>query len=289
MMWILYAVASAVFAGVTSILAKVGMQHTDSNLGTALRTVVVLIFSWILVFVTGANAGLSELTGENLLFLVLSGFATGASWICYFRALQLGNVNKVTPIDKSSTILTMVLAFLILREPITTYMLIGMILMGVGTWLMIEKKDVKNEGTKKNGKWFLYAVGSAVFASLTSILGKIGVSGINSNLGTAIRTIVVLIMAWLIVFAQKKQGLIKELDKRSWIFLILSGITTGSSWLFYYRALQEGVASIVVPIDKLSIVLTIVFARVFLKEKLSRRSLTGLCGIVAGTLVLLIK
>ena len=285
-MWILYAAASAVFAGITSILAKVGMQHTDSNLGTALRTGVVLIFSWIMVAVTGALPGIYDLTGTNYLFLVLSGLATGASWICYFRALQLGNVNKVTPIDKSSTILTMILAFLILGEPITGFMLLGMVLMGAGTLLMIQKKEGETE--VKDKRWLIYALLSAVFAALTSILGKMGVQGINSNLGTAIRTIVVLIMAWIIVFAQGKQKQIGDIDKRSWIFLVLSGFSTGASWLFYYRALQDGVASIVVPIDKLSIVVTIVFARVFLREKLSRKALIGLVGIVAGTLVLLL-
>uniref|UniRef100_UPI004055C231 EamA family transporter n=1 Tax=Agathobacter sp. TaxID=2021311 RepID=UPI004055C231 len=285
-MWILYAAASAVFAGITSILAKIGMQNTDSNLGTALRTGVVLVFSWIMVAVTGALPGIYTLTGTNYLFLVLSGLATGASWICYFRALQLGNVNKVTPIDKSSTILTMILAFVILGEPISGFMLLGMVLMGAGTLLMIQKKE--GEAEVKDQRWLIYALLSAVFAALTSILGKMGVQGINSNLGTAIRTIVVLIMAWAIVFAQGKQKQIPSIDKRSWIFLVLSGISTGASWLFYYRALQDGVASIVVPIDKLSIVVTIVFARVFLKEKLSKKALIGLLGIVAGTFVLLL-
>lgn len=285
-MWILYAAASAVFAGITSILAKVGMQDTDSNLGTALRTGVVLVFSWIMVAITGALPGIRNLTGTNLLFLVLSGLSTGASWICYFRALQLGNVNKVTPIDKSSTILTMLLAFLILGEPITGFMLLGMVLMGAGTLLMIQKKEGESE--VKDRRWLIYALLSAVFAALTSILGKMGVQGINSNLGTAIRTIVVLIMAWVIVFVQGKQKLIHTLSRNNWIFLVLSGISTGASWLFYYRALQEGVASIVVPIDKLSIVVTIVFARIFLHEKLSGRAFAGLLGIVAGTLVLLL-
>lgn len=285
-MWILYAAASAVFAGITSILAKVGMQDTDSNLGTALRTGVVLVFSWIMVAITGALPGIWTLTGTNLLFLVLSGLSTGASWICYFRALQLGNVNKVTPIDKSSTILTMILAFLILGEPITGFMLLGMVLMGAGTLLMIQKKEGESE--VKDRRWLIFALLSAVFAALTSILGKMGVQGINSNLGTAIRTIVVLIMAWVIVFAQGKQKLIHTLSRNNWIFLVLSGISTGASWLFYYRALQEGIASIVVPIDKLSIVVTIVIARIFLHEKLSGRALVGLLGIVAGTLVLLL-
>jgi len=285
-MWILYAAASAVFAGITSILAKVGMKDMDSNLGTALRTGVVLVFSWIMVAITGALPEIYTLTGINYLFLVLSGLATGASWICYFRALQLGSVNKVTPIDKSSTILTMILAFVILGEPIDSFMLLGMVLMGAGTLLMIQKKEGETESEKRG--WLMYSVLAAIFAALTSILGKMGVQGINSNLGTAIRTIVVLVMAWLLVFAQGKQKQIRDIDKRSWIFLVFSGFATGASWLFYYRALQEGVASIVVPIDKLSILVTIVFARLFLGEKLSRKALIGLSGIVAGTIVLLL-
>lgn len=285
-MWVLYAAASAVFAGITSILAKVGMQKMDSNLGTALRTGVVLVFSWLLVAVTGALPGIYTLTGTHYLFLVLSGLATGASWICYFRALQLGNVNKVTPLDKSSTVLTMILAFVILGEPITVFMLLGMVLMGTGTLLMIQKKE--GEVKEEHRGWLVFALLSAAFAALTSILGKMGVQGINSNLGTAIRTIVVLIMAWVIVFAQGKQKQIREIDKRSWIFLVFSGISTGASWLFYYRALQDGVASIVVPIDKLSILVTVVFARVFLGEKLSKKALVGLLAIITGTLVLLL-
>lgn len=290
MMWVVFAAASAVFAGITSILAKIGMQNTDSNLATALRTIVVLVFSWLMVWITGAYAGISQLTGTNLLFLILSGLATGASWICYFRALQLGDVNKVTPIDKSSTILTMLLAFLILQEPITLYMLIGMVCIGAGTFLMIQKKELSTEEATKarDGRWFVYALLSAVFASLTSILGKMGVQGIDSNLGTAIRTIVVLILSWLIVFAQGKQNLISKLSKRNWLFLILSGLATGASWLCYYRALQEGVASIVVPIDKLSIVLTVAFARIFLKERISVKAYIGLACIVTGTMVLLL-
>lgn len=284
-MWIAYAFASALFAGITSILAKIGMEHTDSNLATALRTLVVLLFSWLLVWMTGAFSGLKTLSSENIIFLLLSGSSTGASWLCYFRALQLGNVNKVAPIDKSSTILTMILAFLLLGEPISRRMLAGMVLMGVGTLLMIQKKEGEKE--TKGKRWLFYALLSAVFAALTSILGKMGIQGMDSNLGTAIRTLVVLLMAWMIVFFQGKQSLIREIDKRSWIFLILSGITTGASWLFYYRALQLGVVSVVAPIDKLSIVVTVVFAGVFLKERLSAKASLGLALVVAGTLLLL--
>ncbi|MEE1101158.1 MAG: EamA family transporter [Agathobacter sp.] len=284
-MWIAFSFGSALFAGLTTILAKCGIKNTDSNVATALRTIVVLIFSWIMVFVVGAQSGLASLTGRVLIFLVLSGLATGASWLCYFKALQLGDVNKVTPIDKSSTILTMLIAFIFLKEDITYLKLIGMVLIGVGTYLMIQKKET--EVKKSDGKWLIYALGAAVFASLTSILGKIGIQDINSNLGTAIRTIVVLAMAWVVVFVTGKQNTIKSINKRSWIFLILSGFATGASWLCYYRALQTGPASIVVPIDKLSILVTVVFSYFVFHEKLSLKSGSGLLMIVAGTLVLL--
>lgn len=284
-MWIAFSFGSALFAGLTTILAKCGIKNTDSNVATALRTIVVLIFSWIMVFVVGAQSGLARLTGRVLIFLVLSGLATGASWLCYFKALQLGDVNKVTPIDKSSTILTMLIAFIFLKEDITYLKLIGMVLIGVGTYLMIQKKET--EVKKSDGKWLIYALGAAVFASLTSILGKIGIQDINSNLGTAIRTIVVLAMAWVVVFVTGKQNTIKSIDKRSWIFLILSGFATGASWLCYYRALQTGPASIVVPIDKLSILVTVVFSYFVFHEKLSLKSGSGLLMIVAGTLALL--
>lgn len=287
-MWILYAFISAFFAGITSILAKVGIKDIDSHVATAIRTIVVLIFSWIMVFIAGSQENVANIGTRTFLFLILSGLATGASWLCYFKALQLGDVNKVVAIDKSSTVLTMILAFIFLGENITISMIIGMVAIGSGTYLMIQKK----EGLEKviRGKaWLIYALLSAIFASLTSILGKVGIENIESNLGTAIRTIVILIMAWGIVFATKKQGDIKNIDKRSLIFLILSGISTGGSWLCYYKALQDGLASIVVPIDKLSILVTVLFAYIFLKEKLSKKSLIGLILIVVGTLVLLIK
>lgn len=287
-MWILYALGSAFFAGVTSILAKVGVKDVDSHVATAIRTIIVLIFSLIMVFIIGSQSTILNINGKTFLFLILSGLSTGASWLCYFKALQLGDVNKVVPIDKSSTILTMMLAFIFLNEKITINMVIGMIGIAIGTYLMIQKK----EGVEKavRGKaWLIYALLSALFASLTSILGKVGIENVESNLGTAIRTIVVLIMAWIIVFATKKQGDIKKIDKKSLIFLILSGIATGASWLCYYKALQDGLASIVVPIDKLSILVTVLFAYIFLKEKLSKKSLLGLILIVVGTLLLLIK
>lgn len=285
-MWILYAFGSAFFAGITAILAKIGIKNTDSNLATAIRTIVILAFSWLMVFVVGSIDTINELSQKTIIFLILSGLATGLSWLCYFRALQLGNVNKVTPIDKSSTILTMVLAIIFLGERITVLKIVSIVLIGVGTYLMIEKKDDKK--LAKNNKWLLYALASAVFASLTSILGKIGIEGVESNLGTAIRTIVVLLMAWVVVFVTKKQSEIKNIDKNSWKFLILSGLTTGLSWLCYYKALQTGEASIVVPIDKLSITITIALSYFILKEKLNKKSMIGLIGIVIGTMLLLI-
>lgn len=286
-MWVVFAFGSAVFAGLTAILAKCGIRHTDSNVATALRTIVVLIFSWIMVFVVGAQDGISEISEKTAVFLVLSGLSTGASWLCYFRALQLGNVNQVTPIDKSSTILTMVLAFLFLQEPITLIKFLAMVLIGAGTYLMIRKKETAQKAAKGR-TWLLYAFGAAVFASLTAILGKIGMQDIHSNLGTAIRTIVVLIMAWVVVFVTGKQHTIKQIDRKSWAFLIVSGIATGASWLCYYRALQTGPASVVVPIDKLSILVTVVFSYLVLGEKLHRKAAVGLGLIVVGTLALLL-
>ena len=287
-MWVLFAFASAFFAGVTSILAKIGVKDVDSHVATAIRTIIVLIFSWIMVFIIGSQSTIVNIDGKTFLFLILSGLSTGGSWLCYFKALQLGDVNKVVPIDKSSTILTMILAFIFLNEKITINMVIGMIGIAIGTYLMIQKKE-KAEKIVKRKAWLIYALLSALFASLTSILGKVGIENVESNLGTAIRTIVVLVMAWIIVFATKKQRDIKKIDKRSLIFLILSGVATGASWLCYYKALQDGLASIVVPIDKLSILFTVLFAYIFLKEKLSKKSLLGLILIVVGTLLLLVK
>lgn len=287
-MWILFAFGSALFAGLTAILAKCGIRDTDSNVATALRTIIVLFFSWVMVFVTGVQHGISEISLKPLMFLILSGMATGASWLCYFKALQLGDVNKVTPIDKSSTILTMLLAFILLGEGITLIKFVAMLLIGIGTYLMIQKKE--GTGTKQKGnRWLIFALGSAIFASLTSILGKVGIEGVDSNLGTAIRTIVVLIMAWIVVFVTGKQHTIKEIDKKSWLFIGLSGLATGGSWLCYYRALQTGPASIVVPIDKLSILVTIAFSYIVFGEKLDKKSVTGLMLIVLGTLSLLVK
>jgi bacterial/archaeal transporter family protein len=286
-MWIAFAFGSALFAGITAILAKIGVRNTDSNLATAVRTVVVLVFSWLMVFIAGSQNTLASLEAQTVLFLVLSGLATGASWLFYFKAIQLGDVNKVTPIDKSSTVLTMILAVLIFGELVTLTRAAGAVAIAAGTYLMIERKQTGGQRIT-HGPWLLYAFLAALFASLTAILGKIGIQGVESTLGTAIRTIVVLIMAWVVVFVTRKQGQLRHIDAHSWLFLTLSGFATGGSWLCYYRALQDGPASIVVPIDKLSIVLTVAFSFIFLHERLTRRSLAGLALIVAGTLVLLV-
>lgn len=286
-MWIAFAFGSALFAGITSILAKIGIKNTDSTAATAIRTIVILFFSWLMVFITGSFGGIGSISSKTLIFLILSGFATGGSWLCYFKALRIGDVNKVTPIDKSSTVLTMLLAFIILGEEISILKAVCMVLIGAGTYLMIVKKETDKEAKGKG--WLFYAVLSAVFASLTSILGKIGISGVDSNLGTAIRTIVVLIMAWIMVFVTKKQGELKKIGRKSMVFICLSGLTTGLSWLCYYKALQDGQASVVVPIDKLSILVTVAFSYIVLKEKLTKKSAAGLAMITAGTLMLVLK
>lgn len=286
-MWILFAFGSALFAGLTSVLAKCGIKKTDSDAATAIRTVVVLIFSWLMVWIVGSAPTITELSTKTWVFLILSGIATGASWLCYFRALQLGDVNKVVPIDKSSTILTIILALIFLGEPISWLKAAAVVLIGIGTFMMIEKKaDTEQKQEKKS--WLLYAVLSAVFASLTSILGKIGIDGVESNLGTAIRTGVVLVMAWLIVFVKGKQHTLKDIPKNELGFICLSGLATGGSWLCYYKALQDGLASVVVPIDKMSILVSIGFSALVFKERLSKKAAFGLVLIVGGTLMMLI-
>lgn len=267
------------------MLAKCGISKTDSDVATAIRTIVVLVFSWVMTLITGTLSGITEISEKTLLFLVLSGIATGASWLCYFKALQIGDVNKVVPIDKSSTILTILLACIFFHEGLSLFKLVCVCLIGLGTMLMINRKeDVKSNSLDKS--WLIYVILSAVFASLTSILGKICISGIDSNLGTAIRTSVVLVMAWLMVFVKNKQSEIKSIDHKELLFIILSGFATGASWLCFYRALQDGLASIVVPIDKLSILVTIGFSRVVFHEKLSRKALLGLILITVGTVTM---
>ena len=285
-MWVLYAFGSALFAGLTAILAKCGIRKTDSTVATAIRTIVVLAFSWGMVFLVGSEAQLAEISGRTLLFLVLSGLATGASWLCYFRALQIGDVNKVVPVDKSSTVLTILLAVLFLHETLSWTRGIGMVCIAAGTYLMIEKKQ-STGSAKAGGSWLLYAAGSAVFASLTSILGKIGITGVESNLGTAIRTVVVLIMSWMMVFVTGKGAQVRKIPKNELGFICLSGLATGGSWLCYYKALQDGPASVVAPIDKLSILVTILFSYLVFHEKLSKKAAVGLILVVGGTLLML--
>ena len=282
-MWILYAAGSAFFAGITSILAKCGIRKTDSTVATSLRTMVILLFSWLIVWIVGSGPQIAAISGVTLLFLVLSGAATGASWLCYFRALQTGDINKVVPIDKLSTVLTILLALLFLGEGISLRKMVAVFLIAAGIFLMIEKKDVKDQKADGKSGWMLYAAGSAFFASLTAILGKIGISGVESNLGTAIRTAVVLIMAWGMVFITGKEKDIKKIDRKELVFICLSGIATGVSWLCYYRALQEGPASVVAPIDKLSVLVTVVFSYFVFGEKLTGKALAGLLLLTAGT------
>lgn len=287
-MWILYAAGSAFFAGITAILAKCGIKKTDSNVATAIRTVVVLAFSWLMVGVTGAGGEIGRIDPKTLLFLVLSGLATGASWLCCFRALSLGDINRVVPIDKSSTVMTVVLALIFLREGITWGKAAGAAMIGAGTLMMIGKREERAKRAE-GGSWLLYAFLSAVFASLTAILGKVGIEGVDSNLGTAIRTGVVLIMAWAMVFLTGKRKEVGRTDKKELVFICLSGLATGASWLCYYRALQEGPASAVVPIDKLSILVTIAFSRIVFHERLTKKAALGAAILTAGTVLLAVK
>lgn len=286
MMWLFYAVGSAFFAGVTSILAKCGIRKTDSTVATAIRTVVILVFSWLIVFLIGVQSGISSIDGKTLVFLILSGAATGASWLCYFRALQIGDINKVVPIDKSSTVLTILLALIFLHEGLSFPKLLAVVVITVGILLMIEKKDVETPSQSGKGSWFLYACGSAFFASLTAILGKIGISGVESNLGTAIRTTVVLVMAWMMVFVTGKQKELRGIPRKELFYICCSGIATGASWLCYYHALQDGPASVVAPIDKLSVLVTVAFSYFVFGEKLSRKAGVGLALLTGGTVVM---
>ena len=285
MIWIFAAVLSALFAGLTSVLAKCGIKKTDSDLATALRTVVVLAFSWIMVFVVGSHTEITAIDGKSLIFLTLSGLATGASWICYFKALSIGDINKVVPIDKSSTVLTVLLAIICFGETSSLLMkLLATAILAVGIFLMVEKKQTEQKNERRS--YVIYAVLSAVFAALTSILAKVGISGVESNLGTAIRTGVVILMAWVIVFARGKHKALMAIDRRELLFIALSGVATGASWLCYYYAIQEGIVSVVVPIDKLSVLVTITFSYFVFREKLSRKTLLGLFLMVAGTLLM---
>lgn len=286
-MWIIMAVLSSVFAGITSVLAKCGIKNTDSDIATALRTAVVLFFAWVMAFLSGSVESAADIGMKSLLFLILSGLATGASWICYFKALSIGDVNKVVPVDKSSTVLVVLLAIIIFNETEhLQFKLAGTAVLSAGIYLMIEKKQTAQTDGKR--KWVVYAVLSAVFAALTSILAKIGITGVESSLATAIRTGVVLVMAWLIVLMKGKQSQVRRTDRKELSFIFLSGITTGASWLCYYYAIQNGIVSVVVPIDKLSIVITVVFSYLVLKEKLTKKAGLGLCLMVCGTLIMTI-
>ena len=283
MIWLVAAVLSAVFAGLTSILAKCGIKKTDSDLATALRTIVVLIFSWIMVFVVGSYDTITEIAGKSIIFLILSGLATGASWICYFKALSVGDINKVVPIDKSSTVLTVLLAIICFGETSNLVAkLFATAVLAAGIFLMVEKKKAEHKSESKS--WMLYAVLSAIFAALTSILAKVGIEGVESNLSTAIRTGVVLLMAWIIVLAKGKQKGIRYIDKKELLFIALSGIATGASWLCYYYAIQNGIVSVVVPIDKMSILVTVIFSYFVFREKLSKKAFLGLGLMMIGTL-----
>lgn len=285
MLWLVMAVLSALFAGLTTVLIKCGIRKTDSDIATALRTIVVLIFSWTMVAIVGSAGTITQISTKSLVFLILSGLATGASWICYFKALSVGDINKVVPVDKSGTILSVLLAIILFGEtrniPIK---LVATAMLAVGVFLMIEKRHTEDKETK--GTWFPYAVGSAVFAALTSILAKVGIAGVESNLGTAIRTGIVLIMAWAIVFAQGKQKQLKSIDRKELAFIALSGLATGASWLCFYYALQNGIVSVVVPIDKMSVLVSIVFSYIIFHEKLSKKAAIGLLFMIGGTLAM---
>lgn len=288
-MWLLFAVGSAFFSGITAILAKCGIRKTDSTVATAVRTVVVLLFSWLMVFIVGSEAEIGSMSAKTVVFLILSGIATGASWLCYFKALQTGDINKVVPIDKFSTVLTMLLAMIFLNEGMSLLSAAAIVLISAGTFLMIQKQNTDFNRSDKNDKsWLVYAVLSAVFAALTSILGKVGIENVESNLGTAIRTCVVLVMAWLMVFVTGKTGEVRQIPRKDLLFICLSGFATGGAWLCYYKALQDGPASVVVPVDKLSILVTILFSYIVFKEKLSKKSLFGLLLIVVGTICMVI-
>ncbi len=286
-MWLVMSVMSAFFAGLTSILAKCGIKKKDSDVATAIRTIVVLLFAWVMVFIVGSYGQIAEIKPKSLLFLVLSGLATGASWICYFKALSMGEVNKVVPIDKSSTVLTVLLAIICFGE--TEHLAVKLcctVVLAAGIFLMVEPKPAETKDV--NGKWLFYAVLSAVFAALTSILAKVGIVGVESNLGTALRTVVVLLMAWVVVFLKGKQREVRGIDRKELLYISLSGLATGASWLCYYYAIQNGIVSVVVPIDKMSILVTVLFSFLVFHEKLSKKAFAGLCLMTAATLVMAI-
>jgi len=287
-LWLVYALLASLLAGVTAVLAKMGVKGVNSHLATAVRTVVIVIFSWVMVFSFDSHLGLANVSGRTWIFLAASGLATGASWLCFFYALKFGSVSNVTPLKKSSTVLTIILAFLILGEPAGLPEILGIVFIIAGTLIMLEKKDGSKGKSEGGGNWLLLGILAAVFASLVTIFGAIGIADVNADLGNAIRVVVVLIVSWGMVFFTGKQGGIKDISKKSWIFLALSGLATGGSWLFFFRALQIGPVSAIVPIDKLSIIFNILFACLFLREKQSLKRIAGLTCLVIGTLVLVI-
>lgn len=286
-MWLFYAFGSAFFAALTAIFAKRGIRSTDSTVATAIRTIIVLLFAILMVFIVGSQNTIAQISPKTLIFLILSGLATGGSWLCYFKALQLGDVNKVLPVDKTSIVLTVILAFLLLGETVTTVKVVGITMIGFGTFLMIKRKPTASDASKpSSSSWFFYALGSALFAAFTSIFGKIGIENIESNLGTAVRTVVVLFMAWFMVYVTNKKEKLSNIPLKELAFILLSGFSTGASWLCYYRALQDGAASTVVPVSKLSVPITIFFAYLFYRERLTRWSFAGLTAIIVGTMLM---
>lgn len=289
-MWIVFACGSALFAGLTAVLAKADIREIDSTLATALRTPVVLVAACAMVLIRGSQSQIASIDAATLGWLIASGLATGASWLCYFKALQLGEASKVAPIDKLSTVLTVLLAVLLLGESLTAIGGVGVVLMVAGTLLMLDRSDAVTLAPRRAGSrgWLLYALGSAVFAALTAILGKLGIVGVESNLGTAIRTAVVLVMASAMVAVSGRRRPLPSLPRREVMLVLASGLTTGASWLCFYRALQDGPASVIVPIDKLSILVTVAFSVLILRERLSRRYLAGLALLTLGTLAMVL-
>ena len=289
-MWIIAACLSALFAGLTSILAKAGVATTRSTVATALRTVVVAAGAWGLATLVGSTSSLGAIDARSLLFLVLSGLATGASWLCYFAALARGNVSRVAPIDKLSTVLAIILALILLGEPVSAWGAAGIVAITVGTLLMVEPFELSGlpRALRGGGSWLVYALASALFAALTSILGKVGISGVDPTLGTAVRTLVVLAMAWVVVAAQGRLGEVRSIPGRELAFIVASGAATCASWLAYYRALKDGPASVVVPIDKLSILVTVAVSAVAFHERFTRRYLSGLAFMCAGTAAMVV-
>ena len=281
-MYIIYALLASVFSGLTSVFAKTGIKNIDSLLATFLRTIVISLFLFLIVIWKENLNEIFLLDKKTILFLILSGISNTLLWICYFKALDLGTVSKVTPVDKTSIVLTLILSSLFLNEKITTIKIISIVLILSGTFLTIKKES---KGSKDN-KWIIYAILTAVFTSTTTVLSKIGIESTNTTLITFLRTIVVLIILTTITLFKKKYKSIKDIEKRSWLFIILSGLSTSLSWLFYFKALALGEASIVFPIEKLSLVVSILISIIFLKEKVNKKQIIGIIIIVIGTSLL---